>query len=990
MSIRKSIQKSILFGVVALLLFSPLIIAADSAAASSDSEKVLIDMGNGDTYWSNVSSMGTFDDIFRAAASSDGLDYSSSSNMIIVNGVVPITIGAASNGGSFIKSGTTGVKSTAEWVPFEWDSNSKEWVKITDISSQYTGGSLALGFYADGQVPSETPDNPSSWTMIRGDAQQNGAQDTTISNQSAVTKWSDQKQATDTMSAGVDAGVLSAQGYVFVKFNSSSSTTDTTFACYTMDGNMVWSFSYPSIVNFDLSTPAIIGDYIYIPASYGYIFKIPMIAGPGDNNQNVTTIGNIPVNSLNLHNTGAIPVDTPQTLIGANFGGGPGSLAYDSGVIYCSATNGMLYCFDLNLNLIWSYQMEGSGYFFSPTVYDDYLFSGALNGTLYALHKTDGTLIDQASVYTNTVSGHVYGSVQQVSVFGENGDYTLMFEVSDGRGMSSKSGGVGIYGFDGSKLSKKSLIMDAFGLVANYVLPVNTSDFQGVYLSSFKGIYRVSLDGTTETVNDSLLAIKAPMVLVNGNSIYIQGYAKNEPVYIMSLDGTVTNTYVPDSGVANYSMAAPLVIDGWVYSGNDSGINAIYGVFPAYGGTGSAEKPLIYSVAIIIAVILVILVVIYALIRFVKGEDKPFNYISRSVKHYLGGEDLKHNKRSKHRLLVVLAIGITCSIVVFIASLCIGYNAVLSPHEMFTALFAAIAHGGADPSNINQIRVFESRLPRTIAALAVGIGLSVAGSMYQAIIRNPLVDPYIMGVSAGAGTAAVAVIAFNFTFFGLFASHSIYATAFTAMIGGLIAFAVTMFIAERAGGSSINYVLAGVVVGLAFSSVQTLMLSMAGHSVSNALSWLFGSFANVSWNQVWLILIPGIAMSLVPLIWAKEFNLVLLGEDQAQQMGLNVRRFNRLMLVLASILTSLCVAFVGIIGFVGLVIPHLCRMMLGGDHRLVLPASIAFGAALMMFADLAARTLYLGLELPVGAITTIIGVPVFAYLLIRRGKMYEG
>jgi iron complex transport system permease protein len=185
-------------------------------------------------------------------------------------------------------------------------------------------------------------------------------------------------------------------------------------------------------------------------------------------------------------------------------------------------------------------------------------------------------------------------------------------------------------------------------------------------------------------------------------------------------------------------------------------------------------------------------------------------------------------------------------------------------------------------------------------------------------------------------------------------------------------------------------VLAGVVVGLAFSSVQTLMLSMAGHSVSNALSWLFGSFANVSWNQVFLILIPGLSLALVPLIWAKEFNLVLLGEDQAQQMGLNVRRFNRVMLIMASILTSLCVAFVGIIGFVGLVIPHLCRMMLGGDHRLVLPASIAFGGALMMVADLAARTLYLGIELPVGAITTMIGVPVFAYLLIRRGRMYEG
>jgi len=266
----------------------------------------------------------------------------------------------------------------------------------------------------------------------------------------------------------------------------------------------------------------------------------------------------------------------------------------------------------------------------------------------------------------------------------------------------------------------------------------------------------------------------------------------------------------------------------------------------------------------------------------------------------------------------------------------------------------------------------------------------VAGAIYQAIIRNPLVDPYIMGVSAGAGTAAVAVIAFDFTFFGIFAPNDMYLTAFAAIAGGLIAFFATMFIAERAGGSSVNYVLAGVVVGLAFSAVQTLMLSMAGHQVTGALSWLFGSFSNISWSQVWVVLVPALFLSLVPLVWAKELNLVLLGEDQAMQMGLNVRRFNRFMLILASVLTAICVAFVGIIGFVGLVIPHLCRMILGGDHRLVLPASIVLGSALMMLADFASRTMMTGIELPVGAITTVIGVPVFAYLLVRRGKMYDG
>jgi iron complex transport system permease protein len=276
-----------------------------------------------------------------------------------------------------------------------------------------------------------------------------------------------------------------------------------------------------------------------------------------------------------------------------------------------------------------------------------------------------------------------------------------------------------------------------------------------------------------------------------------------------------------------------------------------------------------------------------------------------------------------------------------------------------------------------------------MATFAVGIGLSVAGAVYQAIIRNPLVDPYITGVSSGAGLMAIVAIVFG-TSLGVSYVTSIYLTPIVAMVGGLLAFVLTMLIAEKSGGSSLNYVLGGVVIGLAFSAFQSMILSMAGSQLHNAMFWLFGSFANVTWNNVWFIFIPALAMSLIPLFWAKELNLVLLGEEQARQMGLNVRSFNRWMMVLASVITSVCVAFVGIIGFVGLVVPHLCRMILGGDHRLVLPASIITGGALMMAADLAARMIFVPFELPVGAITTLIGTPLFAYLLIKRGRMYNG
>ncbi len=247
-----------------------------------------------------------------------------------------------------------------------------------------------------------------------------------------------------------------------------------------------------------------------------------------------------------------------------------------------------------------------------------------------------------------------------------------------------------------------------------------------------------------------------------------------------------------------------------------------------------------------------------------------------------------------------------------------------------------------------------------------------------------------MGVSSGASTFAIAVIAFNFTFFGLFSPTSIYLLAVSAIVGGLLAFALTMLLAHRAGATTNAYVLSGVVIGLVFGAAQTLMVVFSGDKVSNVMLWLFGSFANVTMEKALFILIPAIVISLFIVRYAKELNLVLLGDNQARQMGLNVKRFNAMMLILASVLTAFCVAFCGIIGFVGLVIPHLCRMLFGGDHRLVLPASIAFGGVLMMAADLIARMIIPGSELPVGAITTIIGVPVFAYLLIKRGKIYNG
>lgn len=342
----------------------------------------------------------------------------------------------------------------------------------------------------------------------------------------------------------------------------------------------------------------------------------------------------------------------------------------------------------------------------------------------------------------------------------------------------------------------------------------------------------------------------------------------------------------------------------------------------------------------------------------------------------------------RKRFTIILILGLIICAAMFLISISISSGGIIPISDALSALISSIQKGGHD-LNTTELYIYQSRLPRTIAAIGVGAGLAIAGCMFQALIRNPLVDPYITGVSSGAGCFAIAIVVLGVSVSAL-NDFSNYIIPLAAIVGGLIAFAITLTIAEGAGGSATNYILAGTIVGFAFTSVQTIFLSLEKDNLTNVMWWLYGSFANITWENAFLVLIPALAISLISMLWAREFNLFMSGEDQARQLGLNVRRFKAVMMVVASVLTSICVAFVGVIGFVGLVIPHACRMLMGGDHRLIMPASIVLGACLMLFADLVARVVIAPLEIPVGAVTALIGTPVFAYMLIRRGRDYDG
>jgi iron complex transport system permease protein len=335
---------------------------------------------------------------------------------------------------------------------------------------------------------------------------------------------------------------------------------------------------------------------------------------------------------------------------------------------------------------------------------------------------------------------------------------------------------------------------------------------------------------------------------------------------------------------------------------------------------------------------------------------------------------------------MILILGSISLLVLFTLYLTIGQYQ-LGFTDALSALAGYFGHLGSPADQLNgpEKVVGLIRLPRALAVIGVGIALSVAGAIMQAMIRNPLVDPYITGVSSGAALGATTVMISGITLMGL----SAFAVPLAAFAGALLAFFFTMSLAEGSGGRSLNYVLAGIIVGTALSSIVNLMISIFPQDVHGVLFWLFGNFNSINWTQTALILIPALIVSVIALLYARELNVILLGHEQAYQLGVDSRKFRQWMMILSSVLTAVAVAFVGIIGFLGLIVPHIARIVVGGDHRLLLPASMIIGANVLLAADIVARTATTS-ELPVGAIISLIGAPFFGYLLIRRGKEYAG
>jgi iron complex transport system permease protein len=313
--------------------------------------------------------------------------------------------------------------------------------------------------------------------------------------------------------------------------------------------------------------------------------------------------------------------------------------------------------------------------------------------------------------------------------------------------------------------------------------------------------------------------------------------------------------------------------------------------------------------------------------------------------------------------------------VMLILSLAIG-SVFIPPAELWRVI------SQASSNDTFQTILWDIRLPRTVLIALVGAALAGSGAAYQGLFRNPLADPYLIGVASGAGLGAILAMSIRwpYTMLGLLA------VPLAAFLSSLLTVYIVYMMARI--GSSVpttNLILAGVAVSsFAVSLTSFLMLRSTGE-VRRAIGWLLGGVSLVGWDTT-LALIPYLAIGMATLVFGGyALNLLQFGDDQAIQMGLNVRRAKFVIIVAASLVTAAAVSFAGIIGFVGLVVPHIVRIWWGVDYRRLIPLSILGGASALLFADVLARIVLAPQELPVGIVTALAGAPFFLWVL-RRAK----
>lgn len=344
----------------------------------------------------------------------------------------------------------------------------------------------------------------------------------------------------------------------------------------------------------------------------------------------------------------------------------------------------------------------------------------------------------------------------------------------------------------------------------------------------------------------------------------------------------------------------------------------------------------------------------------------------QTTPHILKSDRRAPNYRLRFVILIVLAI-----LCVFF-SLGVG-RYFISPFDVITNLFNPMMPIDDIEAYRQWSALFNIRIPRILAAFLVGAALATAGASYQGMFQNPLVSPDILGASAGAGLGAAFAILNNM--------GSVMITVF-AFCGAMIAVALAYLVSRLAkGNATLSLVLGGILVGSLFTAGTSYIKLVADteDQLPEITYWLMGGFGGVEYSDVIFAAI-GIAVGIIPLILIRwRMNVLTLGDDEARSIGVNTRRLRLVAIFCATLITAVAVSISGIIGWIGLVIPHFCRMIFGYDYRRIIPAAIIFGGAFLVLVDDFARTLAAS-EIAIGILTAFVGAPIFAYLLISGGK----
>lgn len=331
------------------------------------------------------------------------------------------------------------------------------------------------------------------------------------------------------------------------------------------------------------------------------------------------------------------------------------------------------------------------------------------------------------------------------------------------------------------------------------------------------------------------------------------------------------------------------------------------------------------------------------------------------------------------RVALVVALSLTGLVIAAIGGLVIGPTSIgIGP-----VVGNVLSHLGVGHNTLSTLQstvLWQLRAPRMVLGLLAGAMLAVAGGTYQGVFRNPLADPYLLGVAAGAGLGA--------TFAIVDVGSGLVTPAWTpllAFVGAMGAVIVTWLIGGRNSRSSgATLILAGVAVASLLTSAQTFLQQQSSGSIARVYIWLLGSLASASWHSVWIV-VPYVAVcSMVCVAAGRALDVMSVGEDESRSLGVRVGRVRLVVIAASSLGTAAVVSAVGLIGFVGIIVPHVVRLLVGTSYRRILPISVVVGAAFLVLADTIARTVMAPSELPLGVVTALVGAPVFVLILSLR------